>query len=227
MVADLPSYNSLGFQPIPFFCENHLIHQTPFTQVLMETTTFALRSSPTHSALCDTKFTLQEGMLSHEPNHTMGFSPASNPQTLPPLLALPTELKLKIFSYLTDDEYPALPCLRRTHSSFLHLIPKSHVRSSVSDDNLYRQLITIDMDYAYLLPPDHHPCFSCTEVLPPDAFSHPEPFFHYNNAQRYTYIHCCKDCSEDGEFSDRIAAVLGPMVPPNTPTDYDGLEMRF
>lgn len=193
----------------------------------METTKPTLRASSTMMALCDTSSKGQEGRLLHEPDHEMASSPASGSQTLPPLLALPAELKLQIFSYLTDDDYPALPCLRRTHSSFLNLIPKARIRSSVSDETLYRQLVTTDMEYAYLLPPGHRPCFVCTEMLPFDAFdAKSEPYVRDDNDHGYRYIHCCKECSNTESFVDLLRAFQRPEAPPNTPIYYEGLEMK-
>ncbi|KAF6217963.1 hypothetical protein HO133_006375 [Letharia lupina] len=87
-------------------------------------------------------------------------------QKLPPLLALPVELKWQIISHLDHDEYPSLACLRRTHSSFLNVIPKAQIRSELSDTELSNQLLKTELDYAYLLPVVHYPCYICARVLP-------------------------------------------------------------
>ena len=91
-------------------------------------------------------------------------------QAEPPLLALPVELKLAIISHLPQDEFPTRACLRRTHSSFLTLIPKTHVRSPLSDVDLPNQLLKTELEYVYLLPADHYPCYFCARVLPLEAF---------------------------------------------------------
>ena len=101
----------------------------------------------------------------------MKLTSRSTEQVLPHLLALPVELKLAIISHLPHDEYPTRACLRRTHSSFLQLIPKADIRSKLSDTELSDQLLKTELEYAYLFPPDHYPCFFCARVLPLDAFN--------------------------------------------------------
>ena len=57
----------------------------------------------------------------------MAFSCLSE-QDIPPLLVLPTELKLQIIAYFSQDTPPNLACLRRTQTSSLNAIPKSGIR---------------------------------------------------------------------------------------------------
>lgn len=91
---------------------------------------------------------------------------------LSPLLALPTELKLDIITYLYDDTSPNLTCLRRTHTFFLSITLKSDIRSKSSVSLLRSQILSTELNYPYLLPPDHYPCYGCTAVLPTKDF-HP------------------------------------------------------
>ena len=106
----------------------------------------------------------------HPTSHKMNLTSESTEQALPPLLALPVEVKLKIISCLPHDEYPSQACLRRTHSSFLPLIPKSDIRSKLTETELCNQLLRTELEYAYLLPPAHYPCYFCARVQPLDAF---------------------------------------------------------
>lgn len=116
-------------------------------------------------------------------------------QALPPLLALPVELKIEIISHLSHDEYPSLACLRRTHSSFLNVIPKAHIRSKLSETDLCNQLLKTELEYAYLFPPDHYPCYFCARALPLDAFTinHVRQLDH-GDGKKYLSSRSCKDC---------------------------------
>lgn len=115
---------------------------------------------------------------------------------MPPLLALPTELKLEIISHLPHDPYPSLACLRRTHSSFLDLIPKAHICSKLSANELCGQLLKTELEYAYLLPPGHYPCYVCTRVLPLDAFPiTPGRHCDCDDYEPYSRTRFCTDCS--------------------------------
>lgn len=89
------------------------------------------------------------------------------------LLALPTELKLQIISCIPRGGSPSLACLRRTHMSFLNLIPKSKIRSKISPFRLSCELLDTEISYPYLLPLDHYPCYSCIAVLSVQNF---QPF---------------------------------------------------
>lgn len=103
-------------------------------------------------------------------NHKKSSLSAPVPQNESPLLVLPVEIKLEIISRIPHDRHPTLACLRRTHSSFLDLIPKAKIRSEMSRLALCDQLLTTERHYAYLLPPNHYPCHVCARVLPTDAF---------------------------------------------------------
>lgn len=112
-----------------------------------------------------------------------------------PLLTLPTELKLHIISYLPRERSPILACLRRTHTSFLNLIPKSKIRSDIPHYTLCSQLLETEMHYSYLLPIDHYPCYSCAAVLSVQNF-------HPNSTQRdyviggaRAYARSCSQCA--------------------------------
>ncbi len=83
----------------------------------------------------------------------------------PPLLALPLELKLQIFSYLSGS----LIILRRTHSSFRHIIPRNRITSSPRRIRT-AQLVFAEDNHSYLFPPDHYPCYVCFRALPGSQF---------------------------------------------------------
>lgn len=78
----------------------------------------------------------------------------------PPLLALPSEIKLHIIDYLSHDIVPCLAILRRTHSTLLDVIPKARLRSEFTTRQLRRQLLYIKNYCKWLLPEDHIPCQS-------------------------------------------------------------------
>ena len=78
------------------------------------------------------------------------------------LLSLPLEIQQSIFSYLVDSPTPDLAVLRRTHSSFRAMMPKSQLRST----NMFTyQLNRAGNSYPYLLPAQHLPCTYCNKVL--------------------------------------------------------------
>lgn len=89
-----------------------------------------------------------------------------------PFLALPTELKLQIISYLPQHKSPSLVCLRRTHTSFRDIIPQSDIRSKPSLFLLRSQLLDTELNHSYLLLHHCYPCYRCTAVLPFQDF-HP------------------------------------------------------
>ena len=121
----------------------------------------------------------------------MNLTSEPTEQAPPPLLALPAELKLEIISRLLHDEYPSQACLRRTHSSFLPLIPKSDIRSNLTETELCNQLLRTELEYAYLFPPEHYPCYFCARVQPLDAFVVAvDPFA----ALLFDGQRCCLDC---------------------------------
>ena len=158
--------------------------------------------------------------------------PAPVCQTQPPLLVLPVEIKSEIISHIPHDRFPTLACLRRTHSSFLNLIPKAAIRSKLSRPALCDQLLTTETHYAYLLPPDHYPCHVCARVLPADAFPfHLEQKFAIVEDPPYHWPQSCKQCvaKEVIHRLTHLAVVRGGLVaPPATrsaspiPPDYSG-----
>ncbi|KAF6217955.1 hypothetical protein HO133_006367 [Letharia lupina] len=103
-------------------------------------------------------------------------------QVLPPLLALPLELKQQIFNHLSNDDEQglSLTILRRTHPIFRHVIPRQQLSpitpynpldKTIPSEN-YRtrtvrqyQLSLTERKHPYLFAPDHYPCYSCCEVL--------------------------------------------------------------
>ena len=124
------------------------------------------------------------------------MSPTSFPTdgSLPPLLALPTELKLRIILYLPHEKSPNLACLRRTHTSFRDIIPKSDIRSHLSPSLLCSQLLDTELNHPYLLPLHHFPCYRCIAVLPFQAF---HPWMLQCNVAiggAYAYNRFCRSC---------------------------------
>lgn len=91
-------------------------------------------------------------------------------QNVPPLVALLTKLKLRIIAYLSYDTSPKRTCLRRTHTSFLNVIPKSDIGLEFLRFLLCSQLLAVEVDNAYLLPLNHNLCHKCTVVLCPRNF---------------------------------------------------------
>lgn len=95
--------------------------------------------------------------------------------TLPPLLRIPMEIKLHIFSYLEGPE-PTLIILRRTHSHFRSVIPKVSLRATLSETD-YRDHLIAAEKYANgdgrlsLFPPKKLVCFRCFHILPVKKFS--------------------------------------------------------
>lgn len=81
---------------------------------------------------------------------------ASETEAIPPLLALPLELKREIFSYLSDGDEPNLAILPRTHSIFLLSIPKTDVYpKTLPRGKFTTQLLSAEADHPYLLPEDY------------------------------------------------------------------------
>ena len=127
----------------------------------------------------------------------MNSTAKSTESAVSPLLALPVELTLEIISHLGHDVFPSRACLRRTHSSFLQLIPKADIRSKLSDRDLSEQLLKAELEYEYLLPHDHYPCYYCARVLPLDAFTVTlEPQSDGIDADTDTGYRACQDCRE-------------------------------
>ena len=118
---------------------------------------------------------------------------SERPEQKPPpsLLALPVELQTQIIAHLHHDEYPSQACLRRTHPSFLDVIPKSAIRSPLTETELCNQLLRTELDHAYLFPPAHYPCYFCLRVQPLDAFvATVDPFA----LLLFDGHRCCLDC---------------------------------
>lgn len=96
---------------------------------------------------------------------------------LPPLLALPLEIKLQIFSYLETDLQPSLMLLRRTHSTFRHMIP---INDCISLDSQIkrRRMLVAELKYPFLFAQNHYPCYGpCLAVLEGSQFDNC-PFHH-------------------------------------------------
>ena len=125
------------------------------------------------------------------------MSPASIPthDSLPLLLALPTELKLQIISYLPYDKSPNLACLRRTHRSFCDIIPKSNVYSKAPAFLLRSQLLDTELNHPYLLPLYHYPCYRYIAVLASQKFIARLVQHTFVIGGAYAYYRLCKRCA--------------------------------
>ncbi|CAF9927109.1 MAG: hypothetical protein ALECFALPRED_003622 [Alectoria fallacina] len=117
--------------------------------------------------------------------------PQTSPvQPLPPLLALPLELKEQIFAELSSHEGGelSLTILRRTHPVFRYLVPRkplalvtpyqpgdtpSKREYNRTLDIRRERLLFAELNHPYLFPPDLYPCYTCGEVL---GGSHFEPY---------------------------------------------------
>ena len=107
-----------------------------------------------------------------------GTSTYTSPDTpLPPILALPCELKQEIISQLSgDDKYysvPALMALRRTHPMFRKIIPRKHHLKSKFKSSVFKTaqlLFYTELKHPYLIPPDLYPCYDCHRVLHTSRF---------------------------------------------------------
>ena len=90
-------------------------------------------------------------------------------KVLPPLLMLPLEIKLHIFS-LFDLTEPTLIILRRTHRSFYNIIPRAPYAKGEERLECHR-FLTAEQRYPYLFPPSMLPCYRCLQVLEDSNFS--------------------------------------------------------
>ena len=76
----------------------------------------------------------------------------------------PPELKLQIITCVHDSRLPNVALLRRTHFSFLQIIPKSDVRAK-SGPNLSNRLREAESTWPFFLPQHHYTCCTCLNVL--------------------------------------------------------------
>ena len=131
-------------------------------------------------------------LVNHQYDHSAKFEPRkgrtvlnsfiSNMQPLPPLLALPVELKMQIFAHLSHRKYGELwlTILRRTHpllrcliSPRIRPIARPRGSHSVAASSRYcrrmdlriQLLWVTESEHPYLFPPGFHPCFNCGEVV--------------------------------------------------------------
>ncbi|MCJ1456301.1 hypothetical protein MMC28_006661 [Mycoblastus sanguinarius] len=136
-------------------------------------------------------------------------SPKSSSQaSLPPLLMLPLELKLQIFSYLRGPE-PTLIILRRTHPSFRNIIPKYEVRAKLSkvdyrDHLLAADQLTSDPKQPKLFLQNQFPCFACLSVLPSTKFSDRNTYGPKRVGAKHAHKRFCINCGlKGGCYQDR------------------------
>ena len=101
----------------------------------------------------------------------------SGPTPIAPLLALPTELKMQIISYISDEEdpEPTLIILRYTHRIFRNLVPPAPYGPRVPSNSKLREvrkkrLLQAERRYPYLFPSKMLPCYRCLCVLHRSAF---------------------------------------------------------
>ncbi len=105
----------------------------------------------------------------HSSHPDMTTTQISNTPHLPPLLALPVELKLQIFSYLKNDSQPSLMLLRRTHSTFRQIISAQDCVGV--DNNLTKtRMLVAEQDYPFLFAPNQYPCYVCLKVIDQSGF---------------------------------------------------------
>lgn len=102
----------------------------------------------------------------------------------PPLLALPVELKLQIFSYLKNDLQPSLMLLRRTHSTSRQMIS---AQDCVGVDNKTTKIrmFAAEQNYGFLFTPTQYPCYNCLKVIDRSGFDQ-YPFSKYVSADVWT-----------------------------------------
>lgn len=135
-----------------------------------------------------------------------------HPTTLT-LLTIPTEIKLIIISFLSYDCAPNLAVLRRTHSSFLSIIPKSDLRTKCDIDTLYERLVYAEIHYPHLLPQGHVPCADCARVQPIESMMEdwlPHAIYFGHGLKKQTRIWQTYTCS--GLCSGIKDRVWGPPV---------------
>lgn len=90
----------------------------------------------------------------------------STQTSVPSLVNIPLEIKQQIISYLSPIFYPTLSILRRTHTSFYHLISANDIRTKSTPRMLKSQLSIMESRYRHLLPPNTLACYTCMEFLP-------------------------------------------------------------
>lgn len=83
-----------------------------------------------------------------------------------PLLALPLELKLQIFSYSEDRYNCSLIILRRTHSSLRHIIPRRQLPTWPVWVGRETEFRSAENKHPYLFPLDRFPCYGCFRCFP-------------------------------------------------------------
>lgn len=104
---------------------------------------------------------------------------------LPPLLALPLELKLQILSYLPTkgvyNDDVSLIVLRRTHRLFRNIIPRAPYNGAPYKSKFKRA----ERQHLYLIPPMTYPCYYCRRVLEVSDFGRsdiPQKWYSSNSA---------------------------------------------
>ena len=92
---------------------------------------------------------------------------------LPPILALPLELKQQSMSHLSGEDNQfninvgsrKMIILRRKHPEFRSIIPCDYRFASQSVFHKRWQLFVAACTYPYLIPPNLYPCYQCVKVL--------------------------------------------------------------
>lgn len=159
-------------------------------------TTYALRVRPIGYSFYKAKADSLERKKASQNNCFSAVPRSPDPvksKPSPPLLRLPFDIIEEILSYFYKEDAPTLAILRRTHSTFLSTIPKSHVRAKAGDhDILTRQLRTAERDHPYLFPKTHHPCHRCNAVLPAHHFGDDVEIISFNLDPRRERV--CLEC---------------------------------
>lgn len=149
---------------------------------------------------------LQQDQKSGPVGHTSDL-----PLSVAPLLALPTELKLHIISYLHDkeDPEPTLIILPRTHHIFRQLTPFAPYRFRVLSrwdptlrESKKKKLLQAERKYPYLFPPKTLPCYRCLCVMKRSNF---DQYVHAQSRNRQQLLGCedahtriCHSCCSNG-----------------------------
>lgn len=143
-----------------------------------------------------------EKSISSKSDHDVGKSDRSR------LLELPIDVMRDIISHLHYSADPALAMLRRTHTSFFHIIPRTDIRSKATESDLRGQLLTIERSFNTLLPPNHLACFQCLRMLPSARFGDSERCNGKGIGCIRAHKRFCVDCGFTKQIYARGALVL-------------------
>lgn len=134
---------------------------------------------------------------------------------IPPLLALPNELKQKIISYVRESGYtltngqfyphPTLMTLRRVHCTFRQLIPYDPFFHALGRWD-FRQLQAAECNVLNPLPVWFFPCYGCRSVLYYPDFDSENSSRLRSVGGQHSLLRRCKSC--DGREKKALALAL-------------------